>query len=44
MEKQFKLYNPNCISINFEHVYNMDNQFKDYINLPNYHPPDLGHC
>jgi len=22
----------------------MDSHFKDHINLPNYHPPVLGHC
>jgi len=43
-EKQFGLYNPNCISTNYEHVCNMDNQFKDHINLHNFHPSILGHC
>jgi len=44
VEKQFKLYNLDCISINFEFVCNMDNQFKDNINLSNSHPSILGHC
>ena len=34
----------NCISIDFEYVYNIDTQFKDHINLPNFHPSVLGHC
>jgi len=36
-EKQFGLYNLNCISINSEHVCNMNNLFKDHINLSNFH-------
>jgi len=43
-EKQFRLYNPNCISTNFESVCNMNNQIRDYINLPNSHPSVLGNC
>jgi len=35
---QFGLYNPNCISTNFELVYNMDSHFKDNINRHNSHP------
>jgi len=31
-------FNPNCTSTNSEHVCNMDNHFKDNINLPNSHP------
>jgi len=43
-EKQFGLYNPNCISTNSKHVCNMDNHFRDNINLPNSHSSVLGHC
>ena len=34
-EKQFELYNPNCISTNSKHVCNMYSHFRDNINLPN---------
>ena len=43
-EKQFGLYNPNCISTNSKHVCNMDSCFRDNINLPNSHPSLLDHC
>jgi len=43
-EKQFEMYNSNHISTNFESVCNMDNQFKNHINLPNSHPSVLDHC
>jgi len=43
-KKQFGLYNLNSSSTNSELVCNMDNQFKDHINLLNYHPHVLGHC
>jgi len=42
-EKQFGLYNPNCISTNFKHVCNMDSHFMNNTNLPNSHPFVLGH-
>ena len=41
--KQFRLYDLNCININSEYVCNIDNQFKDHINLLNSHPSVLGH-
>ena len=43
-EKQFGLYNLNCISTNYEHVCNMDSHFMNNINLRNFHPSVLGHC
>ena len=33
-----------CINTNYESVCNMNNQFKNCINLPNPHPSVLGHC
>ena len=33
-EKQFELYNSNCISTNSKHICNMHSHFKDNINLP----------
>jgi len=41
---QFGLHKPNCISINFKYVCNMDSHFMNNINLPNFHPSVLGHC
>jgi len=34
--KQYRLCNLNCIGISFEYVCNIDNQFKDHINLHNF--------
>jgi len=42
-EKQFELYNPNCISTNSKHVCNMDSHFMNNINIHNSHPYVLGH-
>ena len=39
--KQFGLFNPNYIITNSKSVCNMDNPFKDHINLPNSHPSVL---
>ena len=45
-EKQFGLYNPNCISTNHnhKHVCNMYSHFRDNISLANSYPFVLGHC
>jgi len=43
-EKQFGLYNLNCISTNPKHVCNMYSHFRDNFNLPNSYPSILGHC
>jgi len=43
-EKQFRLYNLNCISTSSKYICNMNSHFRDNINLPNSHPSVLGHC
>ena len=43
-EKQFGLYNPNCISTNSKHVCNMNCHLMDNINFLNSHHSVLGHC
>jgi len=43
-EKQFRLYNPNCISTNLNMFVTWIVIFGNYINLPNFHPSVLSYC